>query len=58
MDYQGMGAVLDLPEDVAKELLALQLAPEDCIQVISKVSSNLLLKKTTRVVPRERFIPR
>ena len=36
---QGMGAVFDLPEDVAKELLALPLPPGDEIQAISKVSS-------------------
>ena len=41
-----MGAVFDLPEDVAKELLALQLAPENCIQPISKVlGSYLRLRK-------------
>eukprot|EP00250_Pteridium_aquilinum_P005217 c15347_g1_i1 orf=588-2879(+) len=34
---QGMGAVFDLPEDVAKELLAVQLEPNDCIQAISKL---------------------
>jgi hypothetical protein len=32
-----MGAVFDLPEDIAKELLALPLPPGDEIQAISKV---------------------
>ncbi|KAH7437048.1 hypothetical protein KP509_05G054100 [Ceratopteris richardii] len=34
---EGMGAVFDLPEDVAKELLAIPLGPENSIQAISKL---------------------
>ncbi|MCO5606247.1 hypothetical protein L7F22_060434 [Adiantum nelumboides] len=34
---QGMGAVFDLPEDVAKELLSMQMGPENSIQLITSL---------------------